>query len=358
MSAPLASGFAVRVIRDGTLIDWLHDAVGFAKASLFTQLLTAGSVVDGLAILREAQQGLLTAPWRLGVVDRAGAEHDFVTVASRDGDDIVVVGAPSADDTRALLQQIKPQFEVDVFAQLLRQLDAATHDDTDVETRALIELSLTNNELMGLHRQSISAKTRLRRLDERKDQLLGMVAHDLRNPLGSIAGFAGTIRRQLNDDTAPSVLVMLDRIERLSRQMLEIVDDLVDVSAIQSNRLTLDLDNIINNAVKYSPANAGAVIRIEVRDTDVNVIIAVSDQGAGIPEGEHEAIFAPFHTAGIAPTGDERSIGLGLPIAKNIIDAHGGTIELESDVGTGSTFTVTVPKAPPTASDGGPMATG
>lgn len=394
MNTGTTGGFAVVTTADGAIREWLHDDVGFADVPLVAQLFATSSVIDGLAMLREAQQGLLVAPWRLATIDHVGTERDMLVIASRDGDNIVLLGAPSTSEARALLQQVEHRFGVDVYALLLRQLEAApSGDEADVDTRALIELSLTNNELMGLHRQLMSANAQLRQLDKRKDQLLGMVAHDLRNPLASIAGFASTIQIQLADDTGPNVVAMLGRIERLSQQMLDIVNDLVDVSAIQSNQLTLDVDevdiavlvnevietyrsaaqqkgigftvdgtdaavlvvaddrrltqvfdNIVNNAVKYSPADTSAVIHVHLHESDDRVHVAVTDQGAGIPADQHERIFAPFQTAGIAPTGDERSIGLGLPIAKNIVEAHGGAIEVVSEVGVGSTFTIIVPK--------------
>lgn len=394
-AAPLPA-VAVIVSLDAAVIEVLVDGFGLPKANLFVEMVSPDCVVDGLAMLHEARHKRLVAPWRLELVDATGRTHQVVATADRDGDRLVVVAATTPAAAKAALREVGPAIDADVQARLQRQLNAASADDRAADERALMELSLTNNELMGLHRQLMSTNAQLQQLDQHKNEVLGMVAHDLRNPLGSIGGFAGAIQHQLGDDAPPMVTTMLQRIERLSGQMLAIVDDLVDVSVIASRQLTLDrgdvdvadlvmetvethraaaqqkglvfvvdgiqapavvsgderrlgqvFDNLVSNAIKYSPTDVEARVQIGVVADDDNVIITIQDEGPGIPADDHEGIFATFYTSRSQPTGGERSVGLGLPITRSIVEAHGGQVRVDSTLGSGSTFTVTLPRHDP-----------
>jgi signal transduction histidine kinase len=104
------------------------------------------------------------------------------------------------------------------------------------------------------------------------------------------------------------------------------------------------LGNLLLNAIKYSE---GGTVRVRVRDEGESVRITVADQGIGIPAGALSHIFEPFYRAENAAGGSRRGMGLGLPISKALIEAHGGEMAVESRVGEGSTFTLTLPYAVP-----------
>src|SRR5581483_12211480 len=106
------------------------------------------------------------------------------------------------------------------------------------------------------------------------------------------------------------------------------------------------LQNLIDNAVKYSPA--GDEVAVRARRTDGRVLIEVSDNGPGIPLDQQRLIFEKFGRADV-PGGSKPGTGLGLFIARSIAEAHGGTIEVRSSPNAGSTFTLTL-----SASDAGP----
>src|SRR5205085_9530504 len=101
------------------------------------------------------------------------------------------------------------------------------------------------------------------------------------------------------------------------------------------------LDNLIGNAVKFSPA--GARVRVELRHADGSTEVAVSDSGPGIPEAEQGALFTFYGRTSVQPTAGEGSTGLGLAIARRIVEEHGGRIGVVSAPGTGSTFTFVLP---------------
>lgn len=225
-----------------------------------------------------------------------------------------------------------------------------------------------------------------------RNQLIGVVAHELRNPLGALRGFAQALRMRLAARVDDTEELLLQRMEAGAERLLVLVDDLLNLSMLGQDglvpRLTLDdvdvaglverslelhraaaeekgihltvdlvrpcraqadrykleqvMDNLISNAVKYSPMGG----RVEVGAESVGDVVrlVVSDEGQGIPEDEQELLFRPFATTSAVPTGGEVSTGLGLAIAEGIVRAHGGVILVDSTPGEGATFTVLIPQ--------------
>jgi len=224
----------------------------------------------------------------------------------------------------------------------------------------------------------------LRELDRLKDALLANVSHDLRTPLTAILGYAELLRRRggLNDQQAKGVAV----IERNARRLLRLVSDLlllaqvragalrlqresVDLSqlaaeAVESARpladhaavtLELDaaphgpvvdadplrlgqlLDNLVDNAIKFTPA--GGTITVRVRSGAGTAMLEVQDTGPGLPDDERESLFEAFARGS---TADAPGTGLGLTIVRAVAAAHGATIDLDSEPGHGARFTVTL----------------
>jgi signal transduction histidine kinase len=231
------------------------------------------------------------------------------------------------------------------------------------------------------------AEQRLKDLNELKNRHLGIAAHDLRNPLSSIRGMSQMlVDTELDQETQRR---FLDSIYRVSNQMLTLINDLLDIAVIESGKFELKLeegvlselateraelaarvaerkdiaietaieettslpfdrdrmaqvlDNLLSNAIKFS--SEGTVVRVSCRDLDGRVEVAVTDQGPGIPPKDLDNLFGVFQKASASPTSGEKSTGLGLSIVKNIVEAHNGNIAVESEVGVGSTFTVTIP---------------
>ena len=222
---------------------------------------------------------------------------------------------------------------------------------------------------------------------QRTQQLTFMaaVAHDLRNPMTGLRATAQLMARQAESEKqrarAETMLRQVDRMNRL-------VEDLLDVSRVEAGQFDLHLEtsdlravvreafelfedsseihelrchlpqvevpvhhdparmsqvlgNLLSNAIKYSPAGGLVEMRLEVRDQRAVVVI---DKGLGIPADEHEAIFEPFRRSGGA-RGEIPGVGLGLSVARRLVRAQGGEIEVESEPGQGSTFRVFLPLA-------------
>jgi signal transduction histidine kinase len=257
------------------------------------------------------------------------------------------------------------------------------------------DLSRLNNELANLEREMFRKNVDLERLNEQKNRMLGMAAHDLRTPLGVIQSYSEFLADEageaLNADQREFVAV----IKATSEFMLRMVTDILDVATIEAGRLRLDraptdlahlirhnitlnrvlaarkgitvdldpipalpliavdagkieqvLNNLVSNAVKFS--SRGSAVRVRLTESAGFVTVAVSDQGPGIPAEDLSKLFKPFGTASVRGTAGEQSTGLGLAIVRNIVEGHGGRIWLDSEVGRGSTFFFSLPLASPT----------
>lgn len=256
------------------------------------------------------------------------------------------------------------------------------------------ELSRLNNELADMHREVAKKNTELKRLNDEKNRFLGMAAHDIRKPLSVISMYSGFLREELSGSITTQQQECIDVIREVGSNALAIVNAFLDISKIEAGRFDLNLapadmvsiaaavvrfnrmgagkkhidlrltaadrpcaavvdeqkirqalDNLVCNAVTYSPENT--TVTISVAGGHDTVTLAVSDQGPGIPPAEQDRIFAPYERTSIKSTGTDRGAGLGLAIAKKIVTAHLGTIAVDSTVGTGSTFIVTLPRQQP-----------
>lgn len=229
-------------------------------------------------------------------------------------------------------------------------------------------------------------------LNDMKDRFLGMAVHDLRHPISVIQGYQDMLLAGLLGPVPEAQATVMTRIQTACKTMLGLVNDLLDVSAIQQGRLDLSreildptpllaevqennallarakgqtlvsevgpglppvsvdpryihqvLANLLSNAVKFSPS--GTTITLAARHQGDRLVIEVRDQGPGIPAEDMPKVFTEFGRLTPRPTGGESSTGLGLAIVKRIVEAHGGTIGVESPAGRGCTFRMSLPAA-------------
>ncbi len=231
---------------------------------------------------------------------------------------------------------------------------------------------------------------KLNELNETKNKLMGMTCHDLRNPITSIRGFSKLILDKGETISKNSRSECLQNIYSASDNMLELINDLVDITAIESGKLNLNirpdsfinlaqektkmyvplaenkniklhfradneipifkfdsnrigqvLDNLIGNAIKFSPQNKNIMISVAFKGDQV--ICSVKDEGPGILPEDNAKLFIPFQKLSAKPTGGEVSSGLGLGIAKKMVEAHGGKLWVESKPGKGADFRFEIP---------------
>ncbi len=268
-------------------------------------------------------------------------------------------------------------------------LDSTPRTLTETQQEALQALSRQVMAQLELRRNLIQLNQNnleLTRLNQSKNDFLNMAAHDLKNPLSAIKGYAEEILEASSDMTDNELQDVATHIADASQHMFELVINLLDVNAIESHMTDLkceatdlaitlqqlqhqyqqraalkniDLqlhidpvplahahtasvhqifDNLISNALKYSPLNR----RVEVRLHKVNdkIQIAVQDQGQGLSEQDQQRLFQKFTRLSARPTGGEHSSGLGLFIVKKLVDAMQAKIWCESELGQGATFIV------------------
>lgn len=270
-----------------------------------------------------------------------------------------------------------------------RGADAIARDESEQRRVALASLLAFEREDTDL-RLEIERKRADRDLTSRED-FMAMVSHDLRSLLGGIA-LSAELLKEVEKSEQPFVKVThyAERIQRFSARMTRLVGDLVDVASIEAGKLALlraryhasrllrdshdafapaaaaggieltctstgdpgvvELDherilqvltNLVGNALKFTPR--GGLITIEVVRRDDAVCFSVADTGSGIPTELLAKVFDRYFQS---IDGDRRGLGLGLFIARSIIEAHGGTIWATSMPGKGSTVFFTVPVTP------------
>jgi two-component system, OmpR family, sensor histidine kinase MtrB len=241
-------------------------------------------------------------------------------------------------------------------------------------------------ELKIIARQFNEMAASLARQYDRQLSFLAAVAHDLRNPIGALKTSTNVLStdRKLPPETVSHIMSIVARqVNGLDRMIGDLLDqsrieagdlelriqegdirpvaqdafDLFSTSA-KHHRLKLDLpdtpvaarfdplriqqvlNNLISNAIKYSPPGTGVDMGVE--ELDGELVVRVSDHGMGIPEAELPFIFEPFRRTSAARD-DVPGVGLGLSVAQRIVRAHGGRIQVESEVGKGTTFRVYLP---------------
>jgi PAS domain S-box-containing protein len=226
-----------------------------------------------------------------------------------------------------------------------------------------------------------------------KNEFISMVSHELRTPLTSIRGFITAIldgrAGEINEKQARFLSIGREQSDRL----LDLINDLLDLTSLRSDDLELDigrlsvsalvhraaegieplaveknlsleiavpgeipklwadeqklhqvLQNLLANAVKFTPDGGEITLSAEMADSDT-VLFSVCDTGVGIAPEDQERIFDPFYQVENVQTRKVGGTGLGLPIVKRIVEAHDGEIEVESEPGVGSTFRVCLPVA-------------
>jgi Signal transduction histidine kinase len=235
------------------------------------------------------------------------------------------------------------------------------------------------------------ANDHLQALNEEKNKFIGIAAHDLRSSIGGIFSLSDFLIDEYKDNVHPKVWESLLLIKTLSKKMLNLLKNLLDVSKIESGKVELQrkeqdliaftrqqivlsqvvakhknisiafqpemeqmmlafdehymsevVDNLLSNAIKYSYRNSEIILKISMFNKDT-VLTEVFDFGKGIPKEEQEMLFSYFQTTTTTPTEGESSTGLGLAIAKRIVTLHGGEIGLTSELNHGSTFFFTLP---------------
>ena len=273
------------------------------------------------------------------------------------------------------------------------EFDVAELERFNRETTELLQENLHLQRLVQSREKALlRANQELTVLNEERNRITGIAAHDLRNPLSVVQGMSKLLLSGMIGELEGEQASMIERIEASSVFMLRLVNDLLDLSRIEAGALELELrptdlaelvgnnvvlnrmlaeqrgitldlaadagmpralvdrgkleqvlNNLVSNALKYS--ESGTCVSVAVGFDAEGFTLAVADQGQGIPADERDRLFEPFSTTSVQAAVGEKCTGLGLAIVRRIVDGHGGSIAVDSEVGVGSTFTVRLPPA-------------
>lgn len=373
----------ILVLRDGKDID--DDFSVLAGSGCYRRYIAAHS--DSLPLDEEVKQLVKTAFEK--------RRHDFLDnrsvlyVRTASGREVVVLleAAKDLSETdRALVEifssRLSVAFDNVILYEQLQQANTQLEDRVAQRTRAL----------MSANRRLSAQWLRLQRANAFKNEVLGTVAHDLKNPLGVILGRTEMLKELVSGSmgSTEGSIAQVDHIRDAAKRLTSMVDHLisdamadafditirrepVDIAAlvaeiVESNRpsaankqQTLEIssppgrmtscdgdrmreaiDNLVSNAIKYSPI--GGTITVAVSYDDEQALIRVTDQGAGLSPEDLGRLFGRFQRLSAKPTGGESSTGLGLSIVKRIVDMHGGKVAAASaGPGEGATFTISLP---------------
>jgi signal transduction histidine kinase len=298
-----------------------------------------------------------------------------------------------AAEVKTSVEDLRAQLADELDDSALEELQRQNHDLVDIlaeleEKRT--ELERVNAELAATNKELNEANAKLRELSEMKEEFLALTTHDLRSPLTVISGVISFFTSGRLGELTPEQKNMVAMMERNAQSLIELVNDLLDASKLESGTMRLELAsidlrglfdelretmeplarekslkveedlpadippveadraklrrilvNLVSNAIKFT--SRGGRVTMRARREDGSVRVSVSDTGVGIAPEDVKRLFDKYEQARSRATRGEKGTGLGLYITKQLVELHGGEIKVDSEVGKGSTFSFTIP---------------
>ncbi|HYJ47691.1 MAG TPA: ATP-binding protein [Pyrinomonadaceae bacterium] len=299
-----------------------------------------------------------------------------------------------ADEIKGRLEELRAHLGEEIEDSAFEELQQQNRD----LARVLAELEEKREQLEELNRQLgesnrelNEANAKLRELAELREEFLALTTHDLRSPLTVISGVISFFTSGRLGELSPEQKNMVSMMERNTQNLIELVNDLLDASKLESGAIRLDVSsldvrrvldelresidplakekgielvetvpadlpaveadraklrrillNLLSNALKFTQKGGRVEVRAERLEQD-RVRVSVSDTGVGIAPDDIERLFDKYEQARSRATRGEKGTGLGLYITKQLVELHGSQINVKSEVGKGSTFSFTLP---------------
>jgi signal transduction histidine kinase len=372
----------------------LSEAIAFLSQASFDVVLLDLSLPDshGLTTVNQVYAQLPTIP----IVILSGLEDESLAIEAvqKGAQDYLVKGQVESDLlVRAIHHAIERAKNLQLLNEKEKQLQKANENlERRVEERTA-ELQQANEQLRGLEAELRQTLAQEKELSELKSRIITTISHEYRTPLTTISSSAELLavyRHKWDDDKQ---LKHFQRIQKAVKHMTALVNDVLFLNKAESEKLEFQpeplnlvdffseivdelqstvgdkynlnfthqgdcsqsyldtklirqiLTNLLSNAIKYSPD--GGTVSVWLTCEETCVIFQVYDKGIGIPEEDQQKLFESFSRA--SNVGTIQGTGLGLSIVQKCVALHGGQITVESKVGEGTTFTVSLPEHQPIA---------
>ena len=383
---------------DGRVIEIMHDDDRIISSSIIGNMLFSiivpGDLDKILNFFLELKNKRTAIGWEINVKTSDGA-GTFSFFGGIFNDRIGIAASTRKNGAQQLFAELTRinNEQTNIIRSLAKENVKMKTDPDEPAVAYYEELSRLNNDLINMQRELAKKNRELDELNKLKNQFLGIAAHDLRNPLGVIMGYSSFLLEESEGHWSDDQIKMLKSISSSSEFMLHLLNNLLDISSIESGKLNLDLNrsdivkliernvelnsviahkkninisftymqkipdllidtgkieqvlnNLISNAVKFSHPGNDIYITIQLKGNEA--VIAVADHGQGIPEPELHKLFKPFEKNMVKSTAGEKSTGLGLSIVRKLVEGHNGNVWVESKKGEGSVFYFSLPVEP------------
>jgi PAS domain S-box-containing protein len=256
------------------------------------------------------------------------------------------------------------------------------------------ELQVVNDELMDRTEELERQRAAAEEANRAKSSFLAVMSHELRTPLNAIAGYVQLLEMGIHGPVTPAQVGALDRIERSQKHLLRLINDVLNLARIEAGRVEYVLEdvqlplllaavtpmvepqlaqkgiafavevgdlpavradlekvqqiliNLLSNAIKFTPEGGRVSVDASVRADEPGVVfVRVTDTGIGIPQEKQASVFEPFVQVDMSRTRASQGSGLGLAISRDLARGMGGDLRVRSELGRGSTFTLTLAAA-------------
>jgi signal transduction histidine kinase len=387
--------FAIHCDFDGKVNQVIHDADEVLPpdiiGSMLFRIVVTGDLDKYLNFFIELSTVESAIGWEINIKTTAGPET-FTFFGGVFGDRIGIAAATTKNGAQLLFNELTRinNEQTNLIRSIAKENARLQNGNVEPSFSFYEELSRLNNELVNMQRELAKKNRELDALNNLKNQFLGIAAHDLRSPIGVILSYSEFLLENGATMDEAEKQQIIERMHGVGTFMFNLVNDLLDVSNIESGKLELNLTeedlsslfrnvlsmnaifarskmmtmdfnapvnpvialidkpkieqvltNYLTNAMKFS--YPGSQIKINMEMSGDQVRISVHDQGQGIREEELNNLFKPFEKTSTRSTAGERSTGLGLLIVKKIVEAHQGSVGVNSKFGIGSEFFFTLP---------------
>ncbi|MDT4895094.1 MAG: hypothetical protein QOH25_171 [Acidobacteriota bacterium] len=299
-----------------------------------------------------------------------------------------------AEDVKSRIEELRSHLGEDVEDSMVEELQQQNRDFVKILSELedkREQLETLNRQLNEANQELNEANAKLRELAEMKEEFLALTTHDLRSPLTVISGVISFFTSGRLGELSPEQKNMVSMMERNTQNLIELVNDLLDASKLESGTMRLDIAsfdlrdvikelhetmllplakekeielvetfpddlpfvqadraklrrillNLLANALKFTQKGGRVEVRTELQGERIRV--SVSDTGVGIAPEDVDRLFDKYEQTRSRATRGEKGTGLGLYITKQLVELHGGSIEVASEVGKGSIFSFTLP---------------